>query len=92
MKLAVLGGGGFRVPQVYRALLGDSLIDEVTLYDPAPGRLQVGPRSEHPHPVRSKGPYVGDLDSAGIEQPDSRFGSQRLRCPGGHSSHDESAE
>jgi len=41
MKLAVLGGGGFRVPQVYRALLGDSLIDEVTLYDPAPGRLAV---------------------------------------------------
>ena len=41
MKLAVLGGGGFRVPQVYGALLGDSLIDEVTLYDPAPGRLAV---------------------------------------------------
>jgi 6-phospho-beta-glucosidase len=41
MKLAVLGGGGFRVPQVYGALLGDSLIDEVALYDPAPYRLVI---------------------------------------------------
>jgi 6-phospho-beta-glucosidase len=41
MKLAILGGGGFRVPQVYGALLGDPLIDEVALYDPAPDRLAV---------------------------------------------------
>lgn len=44
MKLAVLGGGGFRVPQVYRALLGDSgepRVTEVTLYDPSPERLAV---------------------------------------------------
>ena len=44
MKLAVLGGGGFRVPQVYRALLGDSgepRVTEVALYDPSPERLAV---------------------------------------------------
>src|SRR5262249_47034810 len=29
------------VPQVYGALLGDPLIDEVALYDPAPDRLAV---------------------------------------------------
>jgi len=44
MKLAILGGGGFRVPQVYRALLGDKgtpRVTEVALYDPAPDRLAV---------------------------------------------------
>ncbi len=44
MKLAVLGGGGFRVPLVYRALLRDTgspRVDTVTLYDPAPERLNV---------------------------------------------------
>ncbi|MFD0416449.1 6-phospho-beta-glucosidase [Streptomyces sp. NPDC127108] len=36
MRLAILGGGGFRVPLVYRALLGDHAegrISEVVLYD-----------------------------------------------------------
>jgi len=44
MKLAILGGGGFRVPLVYRALLGDQgtpRVTEVALYDPAPDRLAV---------------------------------------------------
>jgi 6-phospho-beta-glucosidase len=41
MKLALLGGGGFRVPQVYGALLGEPLIDEVALYDPMADRLAV---------------------------------------------------
>ncbi len=44
MKLAVLGGGGFRVPQVYRALLGDTgepRVTDVALYDPSPERLAV---------------------------------------------------
>lgn len=41
MKLAILGGGGFRVPQVYGALLTEPLVDEVALYDPAPDRLAV---------------------------------------------------
>jgi 6-phospho-beta-glucosidase len=39
MKLAILGGGGFRVPLVHQALLASDLIDEVSLYDSGPGRL-----------------------------------------------------
>ena len=44
MKLAILGGGGFRVPMVYQALLADTgpLRDtEVVLYDSDPQRLAV---------------------------------------------------
>ena len=44
MKLAILGGGGFRVPLVYAALLRDTgspRVDEVTLYDRSPERLGV---------------------------------------------------
>ncbi|MFI0896938.1 6-phospho-beta-glucosidase [Streptomyces sp. NPDC020983] len=40
MKLTVLGGGGFRVPLVHRALAADDLIDEVVLYDEDPLRLR----------------------------------------------------
>lgn len=43
MKLAVLGGGGFRTPYIYHALLGDSgqpRITELALYDPSESRLQ----------------------------------------------------
>ncbi|GAA5132007.1 6-phospho-beta-glucosidase [Pseudonocardia adelaidensis] len=39
MKLTVLGGGGFRVPLVYRALGNASPISEVVLHDVAPERL-----------------------------------------------------
>jgi 6-phospho-beta-glucosidase len=39
MKLTVLGGGGFRVPLVYRALAGGSPITEIVLHDVAPERL-----------------------------------------------------
>ncbi|OLS96269.1 hypothetical protein BJF90_10820 [Pseudonocardia sp. CNS-004] len=39
MKLTVLGGGGFRVPLVYRALGDTSPISEVVLHDVAPERL-----------------------------------------------------
>lgn len=42
MKLAVLGGGGFRVPLVYGALLGDhspERVTEVVLHDVDPVRL-----------------------------------------------------
>ncbi|MFF7177821.1 6-phospho-beta-glucosidase [Streptomyces sp. NPDC008121] len=42
MKLTILGGGGFRVPLVYGALLGDHAegrVDRVTLYDLDAGRL-----------------------------------------------------
>jgi 6-phospho-beta-glucosidase len=44
VKLAILGGGGFRVPQVYRALLGDKgdpRVSDVVLYDPSGERLAV---------------------------------------------------
>jgi 6-phospho-beta-glucosidase len=42
VKLTILGGGGFRVPLVYQALLGDrgeGRITAVTLYDTDQGRL-----------------------------------------------------
>ena len=42
MKLTILGGGGFRVPLVYRALLGDrgeGRVTDVTLYDLDASRL-----------------------------------------------------
>ncbi|MCY1145583.1 6-phospho-beta-glucosidase [Actinoplanes sp. Pm04-4] len=38
-RLVILGGGGFRVPLVYGALLGSSVIDEVVLHDVDAGRL-----------------------------------------------------
>lgn len=44
MKLALLGGGGFRVPLVYGALLRDTherRVTEVTLYDTDAARLEV---------------------------------------------------
>lgn len=43
MQLTVLGGGGFRVPMVYRALLSDdsdSRVHELVLYDVDPARLR----------------------------------------------------
>lgn len=42
MRLTILGGGGFRVPLVYGALLGDRAegrVSHVTLYDEDSGRL-----------------------------------------------------
>ncbi|MEW1661079.1 MULTISPECIES: 6-phospho-beta-glucosidase [unclassified Streptomyces] len=43
MRLSVLGGGGFRVPLVYRALLDDPTrsVSELTLYDTDPRRVAV---------------------------------------------------
>ncbi|MFI7272936.1 6-phospho-beta-glucosidase [Streptomyces sp. NPDC049879] len=46
MRLTIIGGGGFRVPLVYRALLtqtatGDARCTEVTLYDTDPLRARV---------------------------------------------------
>jgi 6-phospho-beta-glucosidase len=43
MRLAVLGGGGFRVPLVYGALLRDATrprVEEVVLHDVSPERLE----------------------------------------------------
>jgi 6-phospho-beta-glucosidase len=39
MRLTVLGGGGFRVPLVYRALAADSPITEFVLHDVSEARL-----------------------------------------------------
>jgi 6-phospho-beta-glucosidase len=43
VRLTILGGGGFRVPLVYRALAGrpSPVIDEVVLHDVSPSRLKV---------------------------------------------------
>lgn len=41
MRLTILGGGGFRVPLVHSALLGDPTVDEVVLHDTDPRRLAV---------------------------------------------------
>lgn len=61
MKLTILGGGGFRVPLVYRALMNDQAserVDEVRLYDVDPARLASVARvleglgADHPHAPR----------------------------------------
>jgi 6-phospho-beta-glucosidase len=41
MRLTILGGGGFRVPLVYRALMGDPTVSEVVLHDTDARRLRV---------------------------------------------------
>ncbi|MDO5724483.1 MAG: 6-phospho-beta-glucosidase [Flaviflexus sp.] len=41
MKLVIAGGGGFRVPQVLRALTRAPFLDDITLYDIDPARLEV---------------------------------------------------
>ncbi|WP_248294699.1 6-phospho-beta-glucosidase [Actinoplanes sp. TBRC 11911] len=46
-RLTIVGGGGFRVPLVYGALLGDRLIDEVVLHDVDHRRLAAIERVLH---------------------------------------------
>jgi 6-phospho-beta-glucosidase len=41
VRLTILGGGGFRVPLVHAALLGDPTVDEVVLYDTDARRVEV---------------------------------------------------
>jgi 6-phospho-beta-glucosidase len=41
VKLTIVGGGGFRVPLVHRALVGDPTITELVLHDTDPRRLRV---------------------------------------------------
>ncbi|HEU4330889.1 MAG TPA: 6-phospho-beta-glucosidase [Lapillicoccus sp.] len=60
MKLAILGGGGFRTPLVYAALAGsDSGITEVALYDTDRARLDV---MAHVLAMTSASPSVRALD------------------------------
>lgn len=68
MRLTILGGGGFRVPLVYRALAG-SEVRELTLYDTDPQRLRVvrAVLEGLPAPDGQEGPKVrvtDDLDDA----------------------------
>lgn len=71
MRLTILGGGGFRVPLVYRALLGDrgeGRVTDVTLYDLDASRLATirkvlaDQASGHPDPPAV--PATTDLDEA----------------------------
>ncbi len=68
MKLAIIGGGGFRVPLVYGALLQRRPFDEIALHDVDPARLdriaQVleGQAAEHGDKVPFRS--TSDLDDA----------------------------
>ncbi|MEU9178554.1 6-phospho-beta-glucosidase [Streptomyces sp. NPDC048550] len=73
MRLTILGGGGFRVPLVYGALLGDHAegrVSQVTLYDEDPARLGAMARVLADQAAASKAPdtpavtATGDLDEA----------------------------
>ena len=71
MKLTILGGGGFRVPLVYRALLGDrgeGRITDVILHDLDAGRLSAVARvlaeQAAGHPDAPAVTATTDLDEA----------------------------
>ncbi|GAB3537214.1 6-phospho-beta-glucosidase [Arthrobacter tecti] len=71
MKLTVIGGGGFRVPLVYRALSTGAyreLIDDVALYDDDPSRAAAIARvtADMPLPADARPPRV--TVSAGLEE------------------------
>jgi 6-phospho-beta-glucosidase len=63
MRAAVLGGGGFRVPLIHRALTASRLdLDEIVLQDTSPQRLDVMAAV-----LRGDGPMIrttSDLDDA----------------------------
>ncbi len=84
MRLAILGGGGFRVPLVYGALLRDASperVTEVVLHDVDAGRLATIARvleqlgAGHPDPPRVVA--TGDLDAA-LEGADFVFSAIRV--------------
>jgi 6-phospho-beta-glucosidase len=71
MKLAILGGGGFRVPLVYEAILRDTdpgRVTHVSLYDPDAARLEAighvlqGMAADHDEPAAVE--LTGELDVA----------------------------
>ena len=71
MKLAILGGGGFRVPLVYEAILRDTdpgRVTHVSLYDPDGARLEAighvlrGMAADHDEPATIE--VTGELDVA----------------------------
>jgi 6-phospho-beta-glucosidase len=84
MKLSIIGGGGFRVPLVYQALVAGSsvteqgpLIDQVWLHDTSESRLAVieSVLSQLPHPIPVHGTTV--LDDA-LEGSDFVFSAMRV--------------
>ena len=85
MRLTILGGGGFRVPLVYRALLDDHAegrVTHVTLYDLDAGRLAaIGRVLAEQAAGYTDAPEVSvttDLDAA-IAKADFVFSAVRVR-------------
>jgi 6-phospho-beta-glucosidase len=85
MRLTILGGGGFRVPLVYRALLDDHAegrVDHVTLYDVDASRLaaigRVLAEQARDVPDAPEVSVTTDLDSA-IAKADFVFSAVRVR-------------
>jgi 6-phospho-beta-glucosidase len=85
MRLTILGGGGFRVPLVYRALLDDHAegrVTHVTLYDLDAGRLaaigRVLAEQAAGHPDAPEISVTTDLDAA-IAKADFVFSAVRVR-------------
>jgi 6-phospho-beta-glucosidase len=77
VKLAVLGGGGFRTPAIYRALAEGSTrvrFDAVVLYDPDQARLDrimavlagMDERFDHPVPVTTTTDLEQAVDGADV--------------------------
>ncbi len=84
MKLSILGGGGFRVPYVYQALLrdqGSPRIERVSLYDVDEGRLasmtRVLAELAEGHPDAPKVTATSVLDEA-LEGSDFVFAAIRV--------------
>jgi 6-phospho-beta-glucosidase len=81
VKLAIIGGGGFRVPLVYGALLRRQPFDDVVLYDVDAGRLErvahvlEGQAAEHGERVPFR--TTTDLDDA-LEGADFVFTAIRV--------------
>jgi 6-phospho-beta-glucosidase len=71
MKLSIIGGGGFRVPLVYQALVSgpEPVIDQVWLYDTSASRLAVieNVLDQLPHPIPVHGTTVLDEALAGTD-------------------------
>ncbi|GAA4359930.1 family 4 glycosyl hydrolase [Angustibacter luteus] len=71
MRLTILGGGGFRVPLVVRALRAPAargLVDEVVLHDVDPQRLRAIANvvAELPGGMAGEGPVVGGTTSLDV--------------------------
>lgn len=77
MKLTILGGGGFRVPLVYGALIGSDVITAVTLHDTSAQRLEAVRRIVDAMPSGPKLTVTTDLDTA-VQNSDFIFSAIRV--------------